>query len=54
MSKVLEAPVFEPTWEEMEKGTLVEFVEKIERSKRFRECGVALVRPPKGWTARRR
>ncbi|KAL4425515.1 hypothetical protein ABPG75_009531 [Micractinium tetrahymenae] len=49
----LECPVFRPTLAEVHGSSFVEYVEKLERSKAFREAGICKIVAPDGWAPRR-
>lgn len=48
-----ECPVFRPTLAEVQGSSFVEYVEKLERSKAFREAGICKIVVPEGWSPRR-
>lgn len=48
-----ECPVFRPTLAEVHGSSFVEYVEKLERSKAFREAGICKIVAPEGWSPRR-
>lgn len=48
-----ECPVFYPTIQEVNSMTFVEYVEKLEKQKGFREAGVCKIVAPDGWAPRR-
>lgn len=48
-----ECPVFHPTIQEVNGMTFVEYVERLERQKSFREAGICKIVAPDGWAPRR-
>jgi jumonji domain-containing protein 2 len=52
-AKAPEAPVFRPTLQEVNGMTFVEYVEKMEKNKAFREAGICKIVAPDGWAPRR-
>ena len=52
-AKAPEAPVFRPTLQEVNGMSFVEYVEKCEKSKAFREAGICKIVAPDGWAPRR-
>jgi hypothetical protein len=48
-----ECPVFYPTIHEVNSMSFVEYVERLEKQKGFREAGVCKIVAPDGWAPRR-
>ena len=48
-----ECPVFRPTLADVTGLTFAEYVDKLEKSKAFREAGICKIVAPDGWAPRR-